>query len=62
MNGKTRCSPAFIPGGAVILYLARWHHEDISRRILVEEGDKWEVLNLPAESEGEGVILDRPAS
>ena len=41
-----------MPGGAVILIQTRWHDDDLAGRLLEAqekgEGDKWEVINLPA--------------
>jgi predicted phage terminase large subunit-like protein len=41
-----------MPGGSVILIQTRWHDDDLAGRLLEAqekgEGDKWEVLNLPA--------------
>lgn len=36
------------PGGAVIVMATRWHENDLTGRLLKNEGDKWDVLNLPA--------------
>ena len=40
-----------MPGGAVIVINTRWHDDDLSGRLLLEQdegGDKWDVLSLPA--------------
>lgn len=40
-----------MPGGAVVLINTRWHDDDLSGKLLSEQGhggDKWEVLSLPA--------------
>jgi len=40
-----------MPGGAVIVINTRWHDDDLTGRLLLEQdngGDKWEVLSLPA--------------
>ena len=40
-----------MPGGAVILINTRWHDDDLSGRLLAEQGnggDQWELLSLPA--------------
>lgn len=37
-----------MPGGAVVLIQTRWHEDDLAGRILDQEGDQWEVLELPA--------------
>lgn len=39
------------PGGRIIVIQTRWHEDDLSGRLLVEQskgGDRWEVLELPA--------------
>lgn len=36
------------PDGAVILMHTRWHVDDLAGQLLEEQGDEWEVLNLPA--------------
>lgn len=38
-----------MPGGAVVLIQTRWHEDDLAGRLLsVSNGDKWDVLDLPA--------------
>lgn len=40
------------PGGAIILIMTRWHEDDLAGRILdSDDGQSWEVVNLPAEAE-----------
>lgn len=39
------------PGGKIILIMTRWHHDDLAGRILNDDGDSWQVLNLPAISD-----------
>lgn len=46
---KTR----LMPGGAIILMMTRWHEDDLAGRLLKEEGDEWEVITLPAVTDGE---------
>jgi len=44
-----------MPGGAIIVINTRWHDDDLSGRLLAEQekgGDKWDLLSLPAISEG----------
>ena len=36
------------PGGHIILIMTRWHHDDLAGRILNDDRDSWEILNLPA--------------
>ncbi len=37
-----------MPGGSIVLIQTRWHEDDLAGRILEQEGDQWEVLELPA--------------
>jgi predicted phage terminase large subunit-like protein len=38
-----------MPGGAVVVINTRWHDDDLSGRLLSQEGgDEWEVISLPA--------------
>jgi len=39
------------PGGAIILVLTRWHHDDLAARAIASEPGKWKVLSLPALAE-----------
>lgn len=45
-----------MPGGAIVLIQTRWHEDDLAGRILEQEADQWEVLELPAISP-EGTAL-----
>lgn len=48
------------PGGHIILIMTRWHHDDLAGRILNDDRDSWEVLNLPAISDdGEALWPER---
>ncbi len=50
-----------MPGGSVIVINTRWHDDDLSGRLLAQMeagGDKWEVLSLPAISNGEALWPD----
>lgn len=41
-----------MPGGAVVVMLTRWHHDDLAGWLLRDHASEgWEVLNLPAISE-----------
>ena len=43
-----------MPGGAVVVINTRWHDDDLSGRLLFEQGeggDTWDVLSLPAIAE-----------
>jgi len=37
-----------MPGGAIVLIQTRWHEDDLAGRLLEQEADQWEVLELPA--------------
>ena len=37
-----------MPGGAIVLIQTRWHEDDLAGRLLEQEGDQWDVLELPA--------------
>jgi predicted phage terminase large subunit-like protein len=43
------------PDGAIVLTLTRWHDDDLAGRLIKqmgdEDGEKWEILNLPALAE-----------
>lgn len=48
-----------MPGGAIVVINTRWHDDDLSGRLLEEQGkggDQWEVLSLPA-IDGDGAAL-----
>ncbi len=47
------------PGGAVIIILTRWSEDDLVGRLLEEEGEKWDVISLPAEAEEDNDLLGR---
>lgn len=44
---ETRLSPH----GKKLLVMTRWHHDDLAGRILNDDPDDWQVLNLPAISD-----------
>jgi predicted phage terminase large subunit-like protein len=37
-----------MPGGAIVLIQTRWHEDDLAGRLLEQERDQWDVLELPA--------------
>lgn len=49
-----------MPGGAIVVINTRWHDDDLSGRLLSQEdGDKWEVISLPAiDDKGEALWSD----
>lgn len=36
------------PGGAALLLMARWHEEDLAGWLRSNQGERWEILRLPA--------------
>jgi len=58
------------PGAAVVILMTRWHTDDLVGRLLEperikamevsDEESRWEVINLPAMSHGDGDVLGRP--
>jgi len=44
-----------MPGGSIILIQTRWHDDDLAGRLLAEGSDDWDVLELPAEKNGEAL-------
>lgn len=51
------------PDGSIIIIMTRWTTDDICGRLIEEEkhnGEKWEVISLPAISNGDGDPLNRP--
>lgn len=46
-------------GASVILIMTRWHQDDIAGRLLDQEAEDWEIINLPALAEGEHDLLNR---
>lgn len=36
------------PGGAIILMMTRWHHDDLAGRLLRNQPGEWEVIRFPA--------------
>jgi hypothetical protein len=37
------------PGAFVCLIMTRWHTDDLAGRLLAEEGDQWDVVEIPAQ-------------
>lgn len=44
------------PGGGIILIHTRWHHDDLTARLLEQRADRWEVLHLPALAEDNDIL------
>lgn len=54
--GMTRLAP----GAPVVLVLTRWHADDLAGRLLAApDANRWTVVNIPAQSNGEGDPLGR---
>lgn len=52
---ETRLSP----GAAVVIVLTRWHEDDLAGRLLADNPDVWEVLNIPAQAVNDNDPLGR---
>lgn len=52
---ETRLSP----GAAVVIVLTRWHEDDLAGRLIADNPDVWEVLNIPAQAVGNHDPLER---
>ena len=37
-----------MPGGAIVIIATRWHEDDLAGRLLEQEPEQWDVLELPA--------------
>jgi len=48
------------PGGAVIIVMARWHHDDLAGFLLTEAPDEWDELRLPAIADSPDDPMGRP--
>ncbi|WP_286475722.1 phage terminase large subunit [Methanobacterium sp. CWC-01] len=52
------------PNGAVILIMTRWHEDDLAGRLIRqmqnENGEVWDVLNLPALAEEDDLLGRKP--
>ena len=49
---RTEANTRLAPGASVVLIETRWHPDDLAGR-LIEHGDGWVVLNIPAQCEDE---------
>ena len=41
-----------MPGGAIVLIQTRWHEDDLAGRLLEQDAEQWDVLELPAIDDG----------
>ena len=48
------------PGGSVIVIQTRWHEDDLAGRLVAEEPEQWEVINLPALAEEDDAMGRNP--
>lgn len=48
------------PGGAMILTLTRWHHDDLAARAIASEPNRWTILRLPALAESDDPLGRKP--
>lgn len=39
------------PGGSVVIFMTRWHEDDLAGRLIKEQPEKWRVIRLPAIAE-----------
>lgn len=39
--------------GAIVLIMTRWHEDDLAGRLIAEQGERWEILRLPAIAESQ---------
>ncbi|WP_075780214.1 phage terminase large subunit [Marinitoga sp. 1137] len=44
------------PDASIILVLTRWHEDDLAGRLLKEQKDEWEIIELPAIAEEDDVL------
>lgn len=50
-----------MPGGAVVIILTRWHHDDLAGWLLREHASEgWEVVNLPAVAKDDDQLGRKP--
>lgn len=48
------------PGGAIILMMTRWHHDDLAGRLLRQQPGEWEVIRFPAIATEQDVLGRNP--
>lgn len=48
------------PGGAAVVMQTRWHEDDLTGRIIADEGERWETIRLPALAEARDALDRRP--
>lgn len=48
------------PGGRIVLIMTRWHEDDLGGRLLETQGDRWQILKLPAIAEQDDPLGREP--
>lgn len=48
------------PGGAIIIMMTRWHHDDLAGRLLRNQPGEWEVIRFPAIATEADVLGRKP--
>lgn len=48
------------PGASVVVIMTRWHEDDLAGRMIAEEPDQWEIVNLPALAEENDAMGRQP--
>lgn len=44
-------STRLAPGAPAVLIMTRWHHDDLAGRLInAPDGDRWKILNIPAQA------------
>ncbi|MCW3477663.1 phage terminase large subunit [Limobrevibacterium gyesilva] len=56
---RSELLPRLKPRGRVVLIMTRWHQDDLGGRLL-QNGDDWTVLRLPALAEADDPLRRRP--
>lgn len=57
---QATASSRLMPGGKVIVVMARWHEDDLAGRLKELQGDRWTVLRMPAVAEEHDVLGRKP--
>lgn len=61
----TTARTRLMPGASVVLLMTRWHEADLAGRLIADwqdgTGDEWEIISLPALSEGKSSVSFPPS-
>jgi predicted phage terminase large subunit-like protein len=61
----TTARTRLMPGASVVLLMTRWHEADLAGRLIADwqdgTGDEWEIISLPALSEGRSSVSYPPS-